>query len=134
MLNLKKVIRNILQTIERKNTTCTISSGWENYSSGSNPIVIKQGNVVHFHWTCKPTADTTLNATDVTVCTIPEGYRPVRELTFLCQGTTTSVFLMRVKANGTVTVGRLRENANANGAYTTGTSSMWFPLCATWVI
>ena len=134
MLNLKKLLTKILQTIRRKNATCTISSGWTGYSNTSSPIVIKQGNVVYFQWVCKPTRNTTLNASEVTVCTIPEGYRPVREITRLCQGTNTSIFLMRVRTDGVITVSRLRENTTSNSTYITATSVMWFPLCATWVI
>lgn len=134
MLNLKKVIRNVLRTIARTATTATIASGWTGYSSGVTPLIVKQGNVVHFQWVCKPTSDVTLNTTGVPVCTIPEGYRPTRQITQLCQGSNTSVFLVSVEAGGSVNISRLRENANANGAYTTGTSSMWFPICLTWVI
>lgn len=136
MLNLKKLLTKILQTITRTSATCTIASGWQNYSSGTanNPIVIKQGNVVHFSWVCKPTATTTLNTTLVKVCTIPSGYRPIRVVNTVCQGSGTSFFYMAIDIDGSVYIARYRDIGGANGTYYQGMTSYWYPLSATWVI
>lgn len=122
-------------TVSGKQTAnCSIASGWENYNSGVNPIVRKDGNTVHINWQCKPTATVTLNATQAVVCTIPEGFRPSNSVYVLSQGTGTSFFLVTINTNGNVGVSRLRNVASSNGAYMDATASMWFPIMATWVI
>lgn len=120
--------------MSRQTGTCTIASGWENYTSGENPLLIKQGNVVHFNWACKPTGTVTLNTNQVTVCTIPEGFRPSDTISRLCQGSGSSLFLLTIQTGGAVTISRLRDMASGNSSWTQGTSSMWFPLCETWVM
>ena len=118
----------------RQTGTCTVASGWQNYTSGENPLLIKQGNVVHFNWACKPTGNVTLNTNQVTVCTIPEGFRPSDTISRLCQGSGSSLFLLTIQTGGAVTISRLRDMASGNSSWTQGTSSMWFPLCETWVM
>ena len=114
---------------------CIIASGWTNYSDGINPIVVKSGNVCTFSWVCKPTsAINPLNDTWRLVCTIPQGYRPLKDLFFIAQGSGTSFFLFSIGSTGEVKVSRLRDVGNANGAYTNAETWMWFPLNATYVI
>lgn len=112
--------------------SCTIASGWANYTSGQGPLCRKQGDVVTFLWQCKPTSSKTINATRTTVCTIPAGYRPPRMVSTIQQGTGTRVFEMSVQTNGEVQVARLR-NMNST-SYDTADSSFWFPLSMTWII
>lgn len=112
---------------------CAIASGWENYSSGDNPMVYKSGGVVFFSWACKPTAATTLNTTQVPVCTIPEGFRPPDQVYLLCQGSGTSFFYVSINTSGVVQVSRLRDIDSASGTWIQATTSMWFPISASWV-
>lgn len=118
----------------RETATCEIATGWENYSSGDNPQVIRQGSVVHFSWACKPSANVTLNTNQVTVCTIPEGFRPSDMVQFISQGSGTTFFYVSINQQGLVRVSRLRDVGNNNGVFTEGTPSMWFPISATWVM
>ena len=118
----------------RKTAECDIATGWENYSSGVSPVVKREGSVVHFSWACKPTSNTTLNGTQVPVCTIPEGFRPTNQVYLLCQGSGTSFFYASINSNGLVQVSRLRDVGNNSGAWTEATPSMWFPISATWVM
>lgn len=112
--------------------SCTIASGWANYTSEQGPLCRKQGNVVTFLWQCKPTSSKTIDTTRTTVCTIPAEYRPPRMVSTLQQGTGTRVFEMSVQTNGEVQVARLR-NMNST-SYDTADSSFWFPLYATWIV
>lgn len=134
MLNLKKLLIKILQNMTTETETCDIASGWESYTTGQDPYVMKQGKVVHFNWACKPTATITLNANPVQCCTIPEGFRPKRTVYELAQGSGTSMFLITIYPGGGVMIARLRDIGNANGVYTQGTTGHWFPLNLTWVV
>lgn len=111
---------------------CTISSGWADYTTGSNPTVRRQGKSVSFEWECKPSSSITLNETLVTVCTIPDGFRPSRPVHVICQGTATRIFYAVIQTTGAVQIGRLR-NMNST-SYDTATSSMWFPISASWIM
>ena len=107
------------------------SSGWGRYgtSSENTPVVRRFGKVVSLTGAITNTAATTINSTHVKVFTIPSGYRPSQDLIVLCQGSGANEFLLQVKNNGEVYVGRY------------GTSSFgeigkdsWFPFHATWVM
>jgi len=112
--------------------SATASSGWTNYAT-ADPVVRKAGKVVEFIWACKPTAKTNLGSTNVTVCTIPSGYRPSQTLSILCQGSGSSIFLLTINASGNVSLSRLRDMASSNSSYMNATTSMWFPLHATYI-
>ena len=111
---------------------CQIASGWETYGNTEPPTVRRQGRVVQFVWACNPTADILLNTTQQTVCTIPVGFRPSTNFYCLCQGSGTSFYQLGISTNGNVMVSRLRD-IDGTG-FETATSSMWFPLSATWVM
>lgn len=111
---------------------CTIASGWQDYSSGVNPVVRRQGKAVSISWTCKPTQSVMLNETRQTVCTIPEGFRPSSPVYMLMQGSSTRIFDVVIQTSGLVQIGRLR-NMNST-SYENATSSMWFPISASWII
>lgn len=115
---------------------CTRASGWVDYTSGYGPVVYRRGGVCTFHWEAKPTASSVaINGTPVTICTVPSGYRPIRTTYTICQGSSTSIYVLQINSNGAVTIQRLRENANANGVYTNGGASgySWFPMYMTYV-
>lgn len=115
--------------------SCTIASGFASYTSGDDPVVRRVNGVCTFRWACKPTtAINPLNATAHTVCTIPAGYRPAQNMYYVGQGSGTAIFHFTINTDGTVNISRLRDMANANGAYTNATTSLWFPICATYVI
>lgn len=102
---------------------------------GATPITAtKMGNVVFIDGIVKVTTNTTLNDTQKTICTLPEGWRPSYSVYTLTQSSGTSIALLDITAAGQVRLGRLRDMASANGAYTTATSTMWFPFTITFVI
>lgn len=131
-INEPEAWRKALYLYEPTQASCTIASGWENYTSGQNPIVLRYGKVVTFMWQCKPTASKLIDATRTTVCTIPLGYRPSRMLSTIQQGTTARVFDLSIQTGGEVQVARLRATNSVN--YDTATTDMWFPLSMTYVI
>lgn len=101
---------------------------------GAAPITaVKMGNVVMVDGIVKVTTNTALNEAQKTICTLPEGWRPSYPVYTLTQSSGTSIALLDITAAGAVRLGRLRDMANANGAYTTATSSMWFPFTLTFV-
>ena len=114
----------------------TYESGWEDYQTGSTPVVRRQGRVVYMRGIVKPTATTTLGTTSVKIGTIPTGYRPSELVYQLCQGSGTSIYFLQINSSGEVFIGRLRDVANSNGTYTDGTTSAysWFPFSVSWII
>lgn len=118
-------------TSSPSSATCTIASGWTNYASGQNPVVYREGHICYFWWSARLTSSLLLDSTHRLCCTIPEGYRPVRSYTTLCQGSDNTLFYMYIETNGAVYISRLRSSAA--GAWITATTSYWFPLAATYI-
>lgn len=89
----------------------TISSGFEVYSSGANPKYRVNGNLVTIMGAVKPTAIVTSNTTDVSMLSgIPSQYRPTFSQTFICQGSGINRWVLTVKSDGVVYVGRYGTN------------------------
>ena len=111
--------------------TITYETGWGAYS-GQTPALKKAGNVVSLNgaFAFDGTAFTS-SATEVTVCTIPAGYRPSAQVGVLCQGSGTNLWMLRVNTNGNVTMSRYR---NAAGTYQQVSSSTWLPFSASWIV
>lgn len=113
--------------------SATIQSGWENYQSGFDPLLVKYGNVVSFNWVCKPTSTVTLGATAVNIARLPEGFRPSRTVYGIGQGSGTSVCLISVGSDGYVALARLRFTENTNWAYSDASTSAWLPVSITFI-
>jgi hypothetical protein len=111
--------------------TITYQTNWGAYS-GQTPVLKKAANVVSLNgaFAFNGTAFTS-SATEVPVCTIPEGFRPPTMVGVLCQGSGTNLWMLRVNTNGNVTMSRYR---NAAGTYQQVSSSSWFPFSATWIV
>lgn len=111
--------------------TITYQTDWGAYS-GQTPVLKKAGNVVTLNgaFAFSGTAFTS-GATEVTVCTIPTGFRPPALVGVLCQGSGTNLWMLRVNTNGNVTMSRYR---NAAGTYQQVSSSSWFPFSASWIV
>ena len=111
--------------------TITYQTDWGAYS-GQTPVLKKAANVVSLNgaFAFSGTAFTS-SATEVPVCTIPEGFRPPAMVGVLCQGSGTNLWMLRVNTNGNVTMSRYR---NAAGTYQQVSSSSWFPFSASWIV
>ena len=111
--------------------TINYSVGWGAYS-GQTPRLVKSGAAVSFSGAFAFNGtEFTSDAAGVTVCTLPAGYRPPAQVSVVCQGSGTNLWLMRVNTNGNVNVSRYR---NAAGTYQNVTSSSWFPFSASWIV
>lgn len=138
MLKLKEWIAKVSNSLAMSSATCTKASGWVNYDGTTDPKVYKRGNVCTFSWAAKPnTTSIAIDGNYRLICTIPVGYRPPAQIFSIQQGSSTSIYLLIVNPGGEVYVARMRENAQANGAYmNAGTSNgyTWFPIAITYVV
>lgn len=107
------------------------SSGWNYYGSaaGNTPTVRRYGKVVSLTGAMTNTEAVTLNTTHVKVFTIPSGYRPSQDVLVLCQGSNYNEFVLQIKSNGEVFIGRYGTSANAQAG-----AGTWFPFHACWVM
>lgn len=103
------------------------NSGWTVYSSGAaNEIrVQKFGRICVLSGIMKNTAAKTINTTEQTMFTLPEGFRPNKVCKALCQGSDTAVWVLTVNTGGTVTASRYRLHSTT---YPSVASGSWFPF------
>lgn len=112
-----------------KQTISNFTTGWAAYSSSQAPTLRKYGNVVQFCGAFKNSSEITLNATQVTVCTLPEAYRPSQSFTALCQGSGMNKWLLTIDTDGSVKVSRY-----GTSSYVAASSGSWFAFNATWIV
>ena len=119
-----------------KTVITTFSSGWDVYSTDpAAPVTLRRcGKFVDLTGMIRNTTAVTLNATQVTIFTIPEGYRPSQTMTILSQGSTTNVFVIRIKASGEVTFERYRSTSSTSTSYSSISEGGWFPIHAAWIM
>lgn len=107
----------------------SLSSGWEDYGTGTSPVVRRYGKVVSLTGALKNSAAVTLNTTHVKVFTIPSGYRPSQDILVLCQGSGNNEYVMQIKTSGEVYFGRYGTSSNVQAG-----AGSWFPFHACWVM
>lgn len=95
------------------------------------PRVTRVGPLVFLSGMLKNTAALTLNATEVTVATLPAWAKPLTHVNVLQQGSTTFVWWMRVKNDGSLTFSRYRNTSSAS--YESITAGRQFPITACWI-
>ena len=119
-----------------KTVITAFSSGWDVYSTDpSAPITLRRcGKVIDLTGAIKNTTAVTLTSTQVTIFTIPEGYRPSQTMTILSQGSSMNVFAIRIKASGEVTFERYRSTNSTSTSYLSIDAGAWFPIHATWIM
>ena len=78
------------------------------------PMFRKKGNQVTIYGKISPVATITGSTTEYTIFTLPEGYRPSRDVMKICQGSGTAMWLLRIKTSGVVSFARYR-NVGASG-------------------
>lgn len=102
------------------------------YSSARTPKYRKQGNVVTVWGAVKPAAEIEANfSTKHIIGTLPSGYRPLAEVTVLCQGSNAELWLLEVTTGGLVYASRYR---NAAGTAIAITTAKWLPFSATFFV
>ena len=110
----------------------TINSNFKVYRTGEYPRLIRFGNVVFLEGCLSPSKSLTMTSTSnqYTMITIPAGYRPSRELIFVCHGSTLCLWLLRINTSGECVFERYRKG----DAYATPASGNWLPFSAVWVL
>lgn len=137
-LNLKEWIAKVSGSLAMSSATCTVASGWTNYYTAGVPKVYKKGGVCTFIWTARPSSDTNIGGDSggKVICTIPEGYRPPDQVSSLQQCSSSSFYMLQIRANGEVFVQRLREVTSSAGTWMNAGPSngyTWFPITITYV-
>ena len=85
----------------------------------------KIGKMVEIRGCLKPTSKISGGKAELTMFTIPEGYRPsMRYLTRICQGSEGAIWCMHIWADGRVTFTRYRNG----GSYATCETHFWLPF------
>ena len=106
--------------------TATLTSEFETYAgnAGNTLKYRRKGNVVHVKGVVTPKATLAGGTDNHTITTLPDGYRPVTQCNYLCQGSGAAVWLCTVTAAGLVRFARYRMgNAWADAAANT-----WLPI------
>lgn len=108
---------------------CTVSNNFVIYGN-TTPIVKKYGDVIQLEGKLNPANEINGSATEINMLTIPQGFRPKREVTAICQGSGRNTWLARVKTSGNVTFSRY----GADSTYTNVPTNAWLSLNVIWVI
>lgn len=104
-----------------------LTEDFTDYDESSTPWCAKNAaGMVELWGIVSPTlAENALgSATATAIFTLPEGYRPVAEINFLCQGEGSDMWLLTVSTDGTVSASRYRNNAG----YATPATTAWMPF------
>lgn len=114
-------------------------SGWQNasitgsfslYGSDSVLRYRKIGHVVQVEGTLRPSTTLSGSATDLTIFTLPDGYRPSAAVVTLCQGSGACHWTLTIKSNGNVCFGRY----SSGGSYTSAGTGTWLPFHRTFMV
>lgn len=110
--------------------SCTISSGYAVYTSGTYLRVKKRGKIVEVTGVFKNnSALGTSSTTGIQFATLPSGYRPSKQQTKICQGTNMNRWLLVVSPDGKLTFSRYGATS-----YQSISASSWFPYTLTFMI
>lgn len=84
------------------------TSDFENYNnySGVNPQYRRIGKEAYLRGVATPTEDIPGSATEITMFNLPEGVRPSRDVSKICQGTGKNTWLLTVNTDGRVAFSR----------------------------
>ena len=92
----------------------TLNSGFTNYGAGTTPEYRKIGNIVEIRGSVKPTSEITGSTNGITIFTLPEGFRPTKDVLEVCQGSGRNVWLLNIKTSGAVTIARYGTTSIVN--------------------
>lgn len=108
----------------------TFTSDFQNYGSSNKCQYRKIGNVVTVCGAATPTSDIAGSNNQVTLFTLPSGYRPKTMISAVCQGSGVCTWQLQVLTAGGVTFSRYRDNSGL----ATATSGTWLPFYATFIV
>ena len=121
------------------NAPAVADSGWNKASIAGNFALYgsdsvlryrKIGHVVQVEGTVKPTTTLSGSATNLTIFTLPAGYRPSVAIVTLCQGSGSCHWALTIKASGEVCFGRY----SSGGSYTSAGTGTWLPFHHTFMV
>lgn len=115
-------------------------SGWKTASIDTNSFVLyntsenvkyrKIGKMVEVNGVVKPKSAIAGSTFNYTIFTLPTGYRPHRQVSYLCQGSGSNSWLFTITAAGDVRFSRY----NNGSAYVEAGTGTWLPFNATFFI
>lgn len=112
--------------------TAKLTSDFETYAAnaGNTLRYRKIGGVVYLKGVVTPKATLTGGTDNVTITTLPEGYRPEVQGNFICQGSGTAIWLCTVTAAGLVRFARYRNGS----AWADAPNNTWLPIDISFII
>lgn len=112
--------------------TAKLTSDFETYAAnaGNTLRYRKVGGVVYLKGVVTPKATLTGGTDNVTITTLPEGYRPEVQGNFICQGSGAAIWLCTVTAAGLVRFARYRNGA----AWADAPNNTWLPIDISFII
>lgn len=110
--------------------SCTLSSGYTVYTSGTTLRVRKVGKFVEVSGIFKNSnASSTSSTTGVQFATIPSGYRPSAQQTQVCQGSNMNRWLLTINTSGGMFWSRY-----GTSSYAAASAGSWFPYTITYMV
>ena len=110
--------------------TASVTGSFALYGSDSVLRYRKIGNIVQVEGTLKPTTTITGSATNLTIFTLPVGYRPSAAIVALCQGSGSCHWALTIKTSGEVCFARY----SSGGSYTSADTGTWLPFHHTFMV
>lgn len=110
--------------------TPTLESGFIAYSADQAVQYRKVDKLIEIRGSVKPTANIAGSATNYLIFTLPEGYRPNKQINIMCHGSSWYNWLLTITSGGEVNFSRY---SNGTG-YTNAPTSAWLPMQATFFI
>lgn len=110
---------------------CTINTslfGLYSNVSANKPVVYKNNKICMLTGVLTPLNNVATG--EHTLCTIPDGYRPIRGVSALCQGSGANKWMLNVKLNGDVTIQRYGVSTWGGDTIPSGA---WLPFSITYI-
>lgn len=105
-----------------------LSDAFSAYNTNNTPQYRRVGKMVTIRGWVTPTAEIDASAT-TTIFTLPEGYRPSRPVSAICQGSTMSHWLLQIQTSGAVTCARYGTTE-----YIAIAAGRWLPFDVTFTV
>lgn len=115
----------------------TLEAEFRLYKATTPLCLMQYGNMVLLQGEITPVSAITGSATEHIIAELPEGFAPKYSQTYLCQGTSAALWMLRVysadaddeKYRSKITFGRYRSG----GSYANCNSGNWLPISVSWI-
>ncbi len=119
-----------------KTQVLTLTGNFGIFSTGSDdtdftPRVTRVGPMVFLSGMLTNTTAMTIDATERTAATLPDWAKPQTHVNVLQQGSSTHMWWMRVRVDGSLTISRYRDVDS--GEYASQAAGKQFPITACWI-